>query len=642
MNKKATDVIGYQIKSLIVLTCMGLLAFLATFHSPFHYDDAHAIVENPYIQKLDGFQKSVGIENIFNRSVLLLTFAANREIGQLNVFGYHLTNILIHILTGIVWYFLVSELLLLDQNRKRLKRLPLICASIHLLSPLTVETVTYISSRSSGLATFFYLSTFYIFCRLVRPRKKHLSSNEKLIFIIGILVVFFLGIGAKEIVITFPLIAIIYIWLITPRETRHLLITKIIGAFLLLLFFYCYRYLERGSIFRFEIDPVSGKSINFWYFISQIKVAVNYYLLKLFLPFNLNFEPDIRLLTTLMDGQFIFSIGIFVIGAVFVCRHKSPLFQFSILWLVITLLPSSSIIPLKQIANEHRTYLPGLGFSLALGWVFLNIQHAQVFKVSFLFIFLSLYFLLTVNRSLDYRTEVSLWKDTVEKSPEKDLVHNNLAAAYMGAKMLRKAERQLIETLRLNPSQPDAYANLGHINFQRKNWKYAIANFSKAIALGNHKPDTYYFFGLAWSMQKVYLKAIPFLQQAVSMRPNKAHYHFDLGEAYRQTKSFDEALLEFRETLQIQPSHPQAQNNIGFIFWNLEAYEKAEIEFKKALTINSKLPEIHYNLAAIYIKKSHNANAVFHLKQVLKLQPKNTTAKKLLNYALGQVRQGSS
>ena len=286
MNKKATDVIGYQIKSLIVLTCMGLLAFLATFHSPFHYDDAHAIVENPYIQKLDGFQKSVGIENIFNRSVLLLTFAANREIGQLNVFGYHLTNILIHILTGIVWYFLVSELLLLDQNRIQLKRLPLICASIHLLSPLTVETVTYISSRSSGLATFFYLSTFYIFCRLVRPRKKHLSSNEKLIFIIGILVVFFLGIGAKEIVITFPLIAIIYIWLITPRETRHLLITKIIGAFLLLLFFFCYRYLERGSIFRFEFDPVSGKSINFWYFISQIKVAVNYYLLKLFLPFN--------------------------------------------------------------------------------------------------------------------------------------------------------------------------------------------------------------------------------------------------------------------------------------------------------------------------------------------------------------------
>ena len=126
MNVKPTDVIGYQVKSLIVLTCMGILAFWATFHSPFLYDDAHAIVENPYIQQLDGFQKNVGIENIFNRSVLLLTFAINREIGGLEVFGYHLANILIHILTGLVWYFLVRELLLLEPDRQRLNHLPLV------------------------------------------------------------------------------------------------------------------------------------------------------------------------------------------------------------------------------------------------------------------------------------------------------------------------------------------------------------------------------------------------------------------------------------------------------------------------------------------------------------------------------------
>ena len=186
MNVKPTDVIGYQVKSLIVLTCMGILAFWATFHSPFLYDDTHAIVENPYIQQLDGFQKNVGIENIFNRSVLLLTFAINREIGGLEVFGYHLANILIHILTGLVWYFLVRELLLLEPDRHRLKRLPLICASIHLLNPLTVETVSYISTRSSGLATLFYLLAFYTFCRLVRPRKEDLTSIVKLFFIVGI------------------------------------------------------------------------------------------------------------------------------------------------------------------------------------------------------------------------------------------------------------------------------------------------------------------------------------------------------------------------------------------------------------------------------------------------------------------------
>ena len=640
MNVKPTDVIGYQVKSLIVLTCMGILAFWATFHSPFLYDDAHAIVENPYIQQLDGFQKNVGIENIFNRSVLLLTFAINREIGELEVFGYHLVNILIHILTGLVWYFLVRELLLLEPDRQRLKRLPLICASIHLLNPLTVETVSYISTRSSGLATLFYLLAFYIFCRLLRPRKDVLTSVEKIFFITVIIGFLFLGVGSKEIVVTFPLMAIIYIWNITPTEKRKFLKAKIGVLLLPLLFYFCYRYLEQGSIFSLKTDPASGETSRYLYFFSQIKVAVNYYLLKLFLPFNLNFEPDIRLLPGIMDWQFVFASGVFGTGVFMVYRHKSLILQFAVLWFVITLLPTSSFVPLKQIATEHRTYLPGLGFSLVLGLMFLSVP--RVFATRLLVVFLSLSFLLTVTRSLDYRSEVLIWEDTAKKSPNKPLVHNNLATAYMEAEMFLEAERELAVTLQLNPTQSDAYANLGHIHFQRENWKQAIEEFKRSILLGSNKSDTYYFSGLAWSKQGYYAEAIPFLQKAVNMRPHKAHYHFDLGNAYQHTRLFDEALQEFRQTLEIQPIHPQAQNNIGVIFWNLKSYAKAEIEFKKTLRLQNDLPEIHHNLAALYVKSNRFTNAILHLKQVLKLQPENETAKKLLAYSLAQVKGGPS
>jgi protein O-mannosyl-transferase len=640
MNVKSTDVIGYQVKPLIILTCMGLLAFWATFHSPFLYDDAHAIVENPYIQQLDGFQKNVGIENIFNRSVLLLTFAINREIGGLEVFGYHLANILIHILTGLVWYFLVRELLLLEPDRQRLKRLPLICASMHLLNPLTVETVSYISTRSSGLATLFYLLAFYIFCRLVRPRKKVLTSVEKIFFITGIVGFLFLGVGSKEIVVTFPIMAVIYIWMITLSENRKFLKVKVGILLLPILFYFCYRYLELGSIFSLKTDPASGETSRYLYFFSQIKVAVNYYLLKLFLPFNLNFEPDIRLLPIIMDWQFVFASGVFGTGAFMVYRHKSLVFQFAVLWFVITLLPTSSFVPLKQIATEHRTYLPGLGFSLVLGMVFLSVP--RVFATLLLLIFLSLSFLLTVTRSLDYRSEVLLWEDTAEKSPNKPLVHNNLATAYMESKMFLEAERELTVTLQLNPNQSDAYANLGHIHFQRENWKQAIEEFKRSILLGSNKSDTYYFSGLAWSKQGAFAEAIPFLQQAINIRPHKSHYHFDLGNAYQHTRFFDEALQEFRQTLKIQPIHPQAQNNIGVIFWNLKSYDKAEIEFKKALVLQNDLPEIHHNLAALYVNSNRFTDAILHLKQVLKLQPGNETAKKLLDYALAQVKGGPS
>ena len=91
------DSMSAQIKTVVLICCIGILAFYGTLHSPFHYDDAHAIVENPYIKDLDKFQEKVGIQNIFNRSVLLLSFAINQNIGKLEVFGYHLLNILIHI-----------------------------------------------------------------------------------------------------------------------------------------------------------------------------------------------------------------------------------------------------------------------------------------------------------------------------------------------------------------------------------------------------------------------------------------------------------------------------------------------------------------------------------------------------------------
>jgi len=83
-------------------------------------------------------------------------------------------------------------------------------------------------------------------------------------------------------------------------------------------------------------------------------------------------------------------------------------------------------------------------------------------------------------------------------------------------------------------------------------------------------------------------------------------------------------------------------NNIGVIFWNLKAYEKAEIEFKKALDIQQDLPEIHHNLAALHLKNNRYASAIPHLEQVLRLQPGNATAQKLLDHAVSQMKKGPS
>ena len=84
------------------ITIITLLVYSNTFYYPFHFDDFGSIVERKWIKDISRFFNLVG-----NRYTGYLSFALNYYIGGLNTFGYHLTNILIHIINGILVYVLV-------------------------------------------------------------------------------------------------------------------------------------------------------------------------------------------------------------------------------------------------------------------------------------------------------------------------------------------------------------------------------------------------------------------------------------------------------------------------------------------------------------------------------------------------------
>jgi len=619
---------------------MGLIAFSGTLHSPFHYDDVHAIVENPHIKDLSKFQEKVGIQNIFNRSVLLLSFAINQHFGEFEVFGYHLVNILIHILTSILWFFLIKEFLLIESIKKISfkKNLPLICSSIHLLNPLNIQAVTYISSRSSLLATFFYVLAFYILVHIKKPIKGIISKVNFLILVFFFLIILFLGFATKEIVASFPLMAIVYIWLSTAKQNRKSLVPQIASILFILIGFLAYRYLQQGNLFSLKADPTSEETHRLLYLLSQIRVVVGYYFLKLLAPFSLNFEPDIILYKSWFHWDWFISLLVLLSAGVAVFKQNSILIKFGAAWLCITLLPTSSFIPLKQLATEHRAYLPSLGFSLILGCIFLNIKIQRFIPQILFIIFLLLISLLTLNRSLDFRSEISLWEDTSKKSPHKALVQNNLATAYMGANQLEKAKVALNKALSIDPLQIESHVNLGHIASRKKNWKVAIEKFDLGIALGTKRADTFYYSGFARNILGKYEEAIPYFKNAITIKPFNADYHFDLGNSYQKLNQFDDALFHFRKALQINPNYYKAHNNIGTIFWSIGELDKAKFEFEKVLHINPNIPTIQNNLASIYLKKGEFKKAIPHLETLINLQPKNVNAKKLLQFSLEQLK----
>ena len=160
--------------------------------------------------------------------------------------------------------------------------------------------------------------------------------------------------------------AIVYLWFSTSSSERKSLIPKIISIFSLLLVFFAYRFFQQGNIFSLKADPTSGDIPRLYYFLSQLKIISGYYLLKLLAPFNLNFEPDIVVFKSGFHWDWFIGLTILIFAGAIIYRQNSNLIKFGALWFIITLLPTSSFIPLKQLVTEHRTYLPGLGFSLIL------------------------------------------------------------------------------------------------------------------------------------------------------------------------------------------------------------------------------------------------------------------------------------
>jgi len=621
-----------RVKALALICFCGVVIFFATVHSPFLYDDAHAIEDNPYIKNLSKFQQMVGVQNIFNRSILLFTFSVNHAVGQVDVFGYHLVNIMLHLCVGIILYFLTRELLKIEQPTliSTFQRLPLAASLIHLFNPMSVESVTYLSSRSSVLVTLFYLSSFYFFIRFINSKEKQNNKWKNFHYPLIALLLFYLGLGTKEIIVTLPIMAVLYLWLQSPTKSFHKFLPELAMILIPLIIYLLYRYVQMGNLLVIRNDPYSYMIDRGLYILTQIKVVISYYLVKLIFPINLNFEPDIRLVSGVLDWEWIASLIIGVGLAIGIFHQKSILLKCAFIWAFITILPTSSIIPLKQIATEHRTYLPGIGISMGLGILFLRTASLSRLMHPTLIIVLVIYGLLTMKRSLDYRSEINIWEDTVKKSPYKSMAHNNLGTAYLSKKRLKEARQSFEVSSALSPSSAEPYINMGHIHARHEEWDKAKLKYDLALKLGANRSQAFFNSGLMRLKLNKPEEAVPFLLEAIKIKNHRSLYHQELGNAFRMVKQYDSALKSYRKVLELEPNHVEAQNNIGVIFWNLKALDKAEVEFKKALAMEDK-NTIHKNLANLYIAKKKFSKAISHLKTVIARNPDDSRTRSLLH-----------
>ncbi len=559
------------------LVIIGVLIYGNHLHNTFQFDSV------PYIQNNLNLKNPESILNLefwvsdfFSRGLLSISMAFNAYLDGLRPFGYHVFNLSLHILNAILIFCVSQKALINFKNQVRADgnnvAISFFVAVIFLVHPIQTESVVYIISRSEIFASTFYLLGFLLFQVCLDSNTKRQPLKR---YVLPIAIVFLVvaGFSVKQTLATFPLIIFLYYIAVCPLDAPIIknllkwkwLIIASVSIFLGLLF---YKLLsdETFLIGPSNPDEMVGRAS---YILSQPAVVVFYYLKKILFPVNLNIDPDIEVVTQLFSVSFI--AGIASIALMFYIFWKQEAWRFYLFflaWYFIVLSPSSSIITLHDLAAEHRVYLalPGVVFVLVLG-VFQCVKSISDFKIidkSVLGILILCEFtlllgILSIERNQIWKTELSLWQDTYEKSPDKVRPLINLARAHSIEGNNKDAVRFYEESLAKGDGIFVTHYNLGELYLKDDRVEDAIVRFQTALQLDPKIPETYAKLGEIYLAQKKWKLADAYFKKCIEIESRFPHVFKNLGILhFYHLKNLKESLLYFSRSLALDPNQKEA------------------------------------------------------------------------------------
>jgi hypothetical protein len=345
---------------------MILIAYSNTFTATFHFDDNPSIVENTTI-------KQVNVDNIMQllqgvRPVVYLSIMFNYLLSGLNVIGWHIFNIAVHIANSFFVYLLVlwtlNRAVLVNAYGNKARRMALFAALLFGVHPIQTESVTYIITRTELLATFFYLATFLLFIKG--------TEKNKFLYYLGAAFTALCAMGSKEWAVTLPAVLMLYDFLfLAEGKIRSLGSRWMAYVLIMLTWFQIYNTLNitgaesaTATSIGFNVQTTSGINAT-TYILTSLNVIWTYVRLML-LPINQNLDYDYAIAKTLFEfPTFLSLIGhLAVVGSAFWLYVKKGwlLIPFGVAWFYIGLSPVQSFVPIIDVIFEHRMYMPSIGF----------------------------------------------------------------------------------------------------------------------------------------------------------------------------------------------------------------------------------------------------------------------------------------
>ena len=667
--KKNSKGVDPDLISILALLAFGLVAYSNSFTAAFQYDDFHHILRN------EAFFDLTDLSRIFHygkgRFLPYLSLAFNYKISKFDPISYHIFNFFVHYIATIFLYFLFLEIVdtpaMQGVELKLSKRIgAFLVGGIFFLHPLQTESVTYVIQRAESMAGMFYLATLFFYVKARRAGRRHGVLGYSILAGIAALCAAF----SKETAVTLPVMIVVFELFFFNTSIKDLLRTKLflfilVPAAVIL-------WLKLKPLIRTDFFHDPGPGMGFTrkqYLLTQFCVLLTY--LRLFFwPAGQNIDWDYPLATNFFALQtfssFLFLLTLLILA--FFAYRRLRLLSLGIVAFFITLAPTSSVIPLRDVIFEHRMYLAVAFLAMGCVHVFsyglerirgISPRAQAIASTCSILVLLSLLSGLTQARNQVWLSELSLWADAVHKSPNKARVHNNYGRGLYSLKntVTEEAKREFEAAIRLSPGWAVPYHNLALCYFQEGDYLQAIVLDLEALERMPKYKEVFYQLGRSYRKLNQWDDARLYLERLIGLSPGSGYIkaYIDLLDVYLAMGLRDQALHLAREMVKmpdglmpldyyrglafyklndmsqakfyfVKQTEQESQRlssylMLGQIQYQAEEYDKAEMAFRKTLQEQKWSVEANYNLAILLERNGRFQEAGEHLEKVLEVAP---------------------
>jgi len=531
----------------------AFLAFFPSLKSEFvNWDDIVYIMNNDMITTFSWENLRKIFSSFFMGNYhpfILLSFSFDFRLFHFAAPGYHLHNLILHILNTLLVYVFFFHLLKKNTN------IAVTIALIFAIHPMHVESVAWVSERKDLLYTCFFFFSLITYLFYVQKRKTSFYFLTLLFFVFSLL--------SKAQAVTLPLILFLIDYFMSRKFDRKIVLEKIPFFILSLVFGIIAVFAQKANSY---INPLD---IPWYQSLFYAPYAIGIYLIKFLFPiyqtavYNYPVTPDGGMPAYIYFSPLIFLLIPFAIWKTW---NQNRYITFGLLFFLTTIFPVLQFLPVGwAIVAERYTYIPYIGLAAIAAITFWKRRPAMTAGMRKIndaagTIVILLLIMLTWNRNQVWKDSITLWTDVMEKNPGCISAYINRAFIFNENRQYEEALKDCTDGLKIDPTNFTLFKNRGIAYGITGKYELALADYSSAIRCNPDDYDSYLYRGILYTDKLAkHDSAIADFKKYLAHFPDNLNATFNLIIANYNKGSFDSARVYCKKVLRLNPGNEQAR-----------------------------------------------------------------------------------